>query len=125
MTADVEDAFRQRADALAAQDWAVVETQLHEDFVYTNSRGERLMKEGYLEFLRDGPLRWNRQWLEDALVVVAGSTAVITGLVFDDVVIDGEEKVLTFSTTQTYAFVDGRWLYVAGQTAPTSSSPSR
>lgn len=36
--------------------------------IYTSSRGERLMKEGCLEFLGDGPLRWNRQWVEDALV---------------------------------------------------------
>ena len=120
MTADVEAAFRVRADALAAQDWAVVDAQLHDDFVYTNSLGERLTKDAYLTFLRHGPLRWHRQWLEDALVVVEGDTAVITGLVFDDVVIDGAEQVLTFSTTQTYTRVDGRWLYLAGQTAPIS-----
>ena len=118
MTADVEAAFRERADALAAQNWSVVEAQLHEDFVYTNSLGERLMKAGYLTFLREGPLRWNRQWLEDTLVAVVGDTAVITGLVFDDVVVDGQEQVLTFTTTQAYALVDGHWRYLAGQTAP-------
>jgi hypothetical protein len=118
MTADVEEAFRERADALAAQDWAVVEAQLHEDFVYTNSLGERMMKQGYLAFLRDGPLRWNRQWLEDILVTVVDDTAVVTGLVFDDVVVDGQDHVLTFTTTQTYTRVDGQWRYLAGQTAP-------
>ena len=121
MTADVESAFRERADALAAQDWAVVEAQLHDDFVYTNSLGERLTKDGYLTFLRTGPLRWNRQWLEDALVVEVDATAVITGTVFDDVVVDGEPRVLTFATTQTYALVDGRWRYLAGHTAPAGS----
>ena len=117
MTAGVEAAFRPRADALAAQDWAVVEAQLHEHFVYTNSHGERLMREGYLDFLRDGPLRWRHQSIEDMLVVEAGDTAVITGIVFDHVVIDGEERELHFATTQTYARVDGTWRYLAGQTS--------
>ena len=114
----VEATFRERADALVTKDWAVVEAQLHDDFVYTNSLGERLTKDGYLAFLRTGPLRWNRQWLEDALVVEVGGTAAITGTVFDDVVVDGEPRVLRFATTQTYVLVDGRWRYLAGQTSP-------
>lgn len=118
MTADVEAAFRRRADALPAQDWAVVEAQLHDDFIYTNSKGERLMKQGYLDFLRDGPLRWTHQSLEDALVVQIGDTAVITGLVLDHVVVDGEEHELHFASTQTYVRVDGVWRYLAGQTSP-------
>ena len=87
MTALQEDvlvAVAARAEALVAQDWALVDGQLHPDFVYTNSRGERLTRAAYLEFLRHGPLRWRRQWLEDASVVVSGGTAVVTGVVVDD-----------------------------------------
>jgi ketosteroid isomerase-like protein len=121
---DVEATVQARADALAAQDWAVVEAQLHEDFVYTNSRGERLSKQAYLAFLRDGPLRWNRQWLEDAQVSTVGATAVVTGVVVDDLLVDGEPHLLRFATTQTYVQVDGGWLYLAGQTAPTDVASS-
>ena len=115
---DVLQVAAGRAAALAAQDWAAVDGLLHDDFVYTNSRGERLTKQAYLDFLRDGPLRWNRQWLEDTSVAAVGDTAVVTGVVVDDVVVDGEEHLLRFATTQTYVRVAGAWRYLAGQTAP-------
>ena len=118
MSDDVLAAVAGRADALVAQDWAFVDAQLHAGFVYTNSRGERLTRSDYLAFLRDGPLRWARQWLESASAVVADRTAVVTGVVVDDVVIGGEPHLLRFATTQTYVQVDGAWSYLAGQTGP-------
>jgi hypothetical protein len=121
MTALPEDvlvAVAARAEALVARDWALVDGQLHPDFVYTNSRGERLTRAAYLDFLRHGPLRWRRQWLEDGSVVVSGSTAVVTGVVVDDLVVDGEPHLLRFATTQTYVLLDRGWSYLAGQTAP-------
>ena len=118
MTTDVMAAIRARADALAAQDWGVVEAQLHEHFIYTNTRGERLGPRLYLDFLRNGPLRWVHQSIADALVAEVGDTAVVTGLVFDHVVIEGEEHELHFATTQAYVRVDGVWKYLAGQTSP-------
>jgi hypothetical protein len=118
MSQDVEATIRARSDALVTQDWAVVEAQLHEHFIYTNSLGERLGPGLYLEFLRDGPLRWVYQSIEDMLVAEVGDTAVVTGIVFDHVVVDGEEQELHFATTQAYVRVRGTWLYLAGQTSP-------
>jgi hypothetical protein len=107
-----------RAAALAAQDWAVVEAQLHPDFVYTNSRGEQLSKAAYLDFLRDGPLRWRRQSLESPSVVTLGDVAVVAAIVVDDLLVDGDPHVLRFATTQTYVRDQDGWRYLAGQTAP-------
>jgi hypothetical protein len=118
---DVLVAVTDRAEALVAQDWALVEGQLHPDFVYTNSRGERLTRAAYLDFLRLGPLRWRRQRLEQASVVVAGGAAVVTGVVVDDVEVDGEPHLLRFATTQTYVLLERGWSYLAGQTAPLDS----
>jgi hypothetical protein len=118
VTDDVLAAVAERAQALAAQDWALVDAQLHEDFVYTNSRGDRLTRSAYLDFLRHGPLTWTSQWLESPSVAVVGDTAVVTGVVVDDVLVDGEPHVLRFATTQTYVLSDGGWSYLAGQTAP-------
>ena len=44
MTEDVLRLVSERAAALAAQDWAVVDAQLHPRFIYTNSQGQRLGK---------------------------------------------------------------------------------
>ena len=106
-----------RGAALARQDWSALDQLLHADFVYTNSQGTRLDRAEYLDFVRTGPLRWNAQSYDDVAVAVAGATAVLTGVVVDDVVVDGDRHVLRFATTQTYVLVDGRWSYLAGHTA--------
>jgi hypothetical protein len=107
-----------RAAALVAQDWAVVDAQLHPRFIYTNSQGKRLGKAAYLDFLSRGPLRWRRQWLEGASVVHVEGTGVLHGTVVDDLLISAEPHLLRFATTQTYVRVGDFWYYLTGHTAP-------
>jgi hypothetical protein len=115
---DVIATVRRRAEALAQQDWATVAEHLHPRFTYVNAQGMRLDRDEYLAFVRDGPLRWVEQRLEDVSVIVAGSTAVLVATVYDDVLVDGEPHELSWVSTQTYVEEGGRWLYVAGQTGP-------
>ena len=56
--------------------------------------------------------------LEDVRVVADGAVAVLTGLVVDDVLVDGEPYELRFVTTQAYVNAPGGWLCFAGHTAP-------
>ena len=114
---DVLAAARARGAALSAQDWAAFDALLHAQFVYVNAQGIRLARAEYIGFVRDGPLRWREQRLEDAHVVVDEPVAVLTGRVVDDVEVDGEPYELRFVTTQTYVRADGSWLYLAGHTA--------
>ena len=107
-----------RATALATADWDQADALIHPRFVYTTASGARLDKAGYLEFLRDGPLRWRSQSLEDTAIAVDGPVAVLTARVLDDVEVDGEPMLLTFVTTQTYVQREDQWLYLAGHTAP-------
>ena len=116
--ADVLEAAQARADALAGQDWEQLDALLHPRFGYVNAQGIRLSRAAYVEFVRDGPLRWREQRLDGEQVEVAGDTAVLTATVVDDVEVDGERHVLRFVTTQTYVRAGGRWLYLAGHTAP-------
>ena len=109
---------RERAAALVAQDWAVVDAQLHPQFVYTNSQGNRLAKAAYLDFLTSGPLRWRNQSLEDVSVVHVEGAAVLHGIVVDDLLVDEEPHLWRFATTQTYVRVGDRWSYLAGHPAP-------
>jgi hypothetical protein len=119
---EVVDAARARGRALAAQDWAAVEAALHSDFVYVNAQGIRLGRDDYLGFVRHGPLRWREQRLQDVEVVVEEPVAVLTALVIDDVLVDGEPCELRFFTTQTYVRGADGWLYLAGQTGPVSDA---
>jgi Domain of unknown function (DUF4440) len=118
MVADVVAAAERRAAALARQDWASLERELHSEFRYVNAEGRRLDRDGYLAFVRNGLFRWNEQRLEDIQVTVIGSTAVLTAQVHDDLQVGDERHELVFATTQTYVLEDGRWLYLAGHTGP-------
>lgn len=90
---------------------------LHPDFVYVNAEGIRLTRSEYLGFVRDGPLRWLSQTLEDVHVISTGSVAVLTATVRDDLTFGGERHELVFRSTQTYVLEEGTWLYLAGQTS--------
>jgi Domain of unknown function (DUF4440) len=116
MEETVLEVAARRANALAWQDWETVAAQLHPQFLYVNASGDRLDREAYLGFLRDGPVRWVSQTLEDAQVVEAGAIAVLVATVVDDVVYEGEPARWSFLTTQTYVN-DGEWRYLAGHTA--------
>ena len=118
MTEEILRLARGRAAALVAQDWGVVDAQLHPRFIYTNSQGRRLTKAAYVDFLSRGPLRWRRQWLEEVTVVRVEGTAVLHGIVVDDLLVGDVPHLLRFATTQTYVWVDDRWYYLAGHTAP-------
>jgi hypothetical protein len=118
--ADVREAAASRTTALAEADWATVEAQLHPDFVYVNAQGIRIERADYLQFLRDGPVRWAGQRLEDVKVVVAGDVGVLAATLHDDVFVDGVRHDLTYVTTQTYLWDGDRVRYLAGHTAPSS-----
>jgi hypothetical protein len=114
----VRAAAERRARALANRDWATLESVLHPEFVYVNAQGIRLSREAYLGFVRDGPLRWIEQTLEDVEVVALDSVAVLTATVVDDVRIGEDKHRLVFASTQTYVREGDQWLYLAGQTGP-------
>jgi hypothetical protein len=119
---EIVEAARARGRALAEQDWDAFAGLLHPGFVYTNAQGIRIGRDEYLSFVRDGPLRWREQRLEDLHVVAADGVAILTGTVVDDVLVDGEPYELRFVTTQTYVAEAGGWLYLAGHTAPPPES---
>jgi Domain of unknown function (DUF4440) len=117
MEETVLEVAARRADALARQDWKTVAAQLHPHFVYVNANGQRLDRDTYLAFLREGPVRWNRQTHESVEIIAAGPVAVLVATVVDDVFWNGEPARWTFVTTQTYVKDGDAWSYLAGHTA--------
>jgi hypothetical protein len=113
---DVIDVARRRADAMVREDWDAVAAQLHPRFIYVIANGDRLDRDAYLAFLREGPVRWTSQTLEDVQMVETGGVALLVATVVDDVVFDGEPARWPFVTSQTYVN-EGEWLYLAGHTA--------
>jgi Domain of unknown function (DUF4440) len=106
-----------RATALVNRDWGAVAEQLHPDFVYLNANDDRLRAHEYVAFLRDGPIRWTEQRLEDVEVAGTGSVAVLTATVHDHVLVHDQPAHWVFTTMQTYVQEGDVWRYLAGHTS--------
>ena len=120
MTAEAEvlAAVRGRAAALAARDATALRERLHPGFRWTSHRGEVFDREAYVAANTGGALVWRRQVVEAPDVVVAGVTAVVTGVVRDDVERDGAPASFAMRLTQVWVHDDGRWLCLAGHAGP-------
>jgi len=114
LVAEVLDAARRRAEALAAGDEGVLRRLMHPDLLWTTYRGDVLGYEAYIAGNVGGPLHWRAQGLEDVRVAVAGQTAVLTALVHDEVSGDGRDQTFTLRLTQTWARTAHGWRCLAG-----------
>ncbi|WP_433444767.1 nuclear transport factor 2 family protein [Nonomuraea sp. CA-141351] len=114
----IEAAF-ERARALAAGDPDRLRRLLHPDFHWTSHLGEQFDRDDYVLSNTAGAIRWKKQSLTDAEVVVVGQVAVLRCVAADDVV-TGEGDRLTFRMpmTQTWVKEEGRWLCLAGHAGP-------
>jgi hypothetical protein len=102
-----------RAAALAAGNEAALRLLMHPGLQWTTFRGEVL---GYAEYIAGNiraDLRWRSQRLDDAAVVVAGDTAVLTALVTDEVSRDGQDQVFQLRLTQTWVRTPEGWRCLA------------
>ena len=115
---EVLAAAEERARALAGDDEDALRRLLHPEFSWTSHTGERFDRESYLRANRGGGTVWHGQSLRDPAVVVAGSAAVLTCVVVDEV--DKGDGVRTYPMpmTQTWVDVGGRWLLLAGHAGP-------
>ncbi len=116
----VQIALAGRSRAIVARDADALRDLLHPLFSYTNASGSVLDREGYLDLTVRGPLRWHDQRVDVGSVTRAGEVVVVTGLVEDEVQVEGDVHVWTFATTQVYVEESGRLLYLAGHTGPTA-----
>jgi Domain of unknown function (DUF4440) len=114
----VLDAVVRRSRALETGDADELRRHLHPGFRWTSYRGETFDRDGYIESNTSGRLRWRRQDLEARSVVVDGDTAVVVGVVVDEVERDGERETYRLLITMTWVFRHDRWLCLAGHAGP-------
>ncbi len=115
---DVKAAAAARAEALARRDGRALRAVLHQHFVWTSHRGDTFDVDGYVAANSGAGSRWLGQTLHDVRVTVVGSTAVLVGLVVDEVESDGGVDVFRMPVTQTWVRESERWLCLAGHAGP-------
>ncbi len=116
--AQVLEAARRRAEALASGDAARLGLLLHPDFRWTSHLGERFDRAAYLRANTGGPNRWTGQELVDAEVVVAGETAVLRCVAEDSVDRGAGVQVFRMPMTQVWVPYAGAWVCLAGHAGP-------
>jgi ketosteroid isomerase-like protein len=111
---EVLDAADRRARALVERDAAALLALHHPELRWMTHRGEVLDRETYVRGNTEGELRWLEQRLEHAVVVIEGETAVLTGVVVDEVERDGSRETFRLRLTQTWVRDGDGWVVLAG-----------
>ena len=119
---DVIAAAERRARALWGRDADALRAMHHPGLRWTTHRGKVLDRDAYVAGNVGDELVWHSQRLEDVSVVVDGDTAVLVGVVVDEVERDGERAVFRLRLTQTWVRREGRWVCLAGH-ASTDEHP--
>lgn len=93
-------------------------------FVYVNSRGVKSRKSEYISRIRQATdWSFGGQDLEELEVTDFGSFAVATMIVHDQFVHSGGTTKRTYRSLCVFRKVDGRWIWVAGQTMAPEVGP--
>jgi len=97
----------------SADDLAVL---IHPDFLYVTAGGKTLTKADYVDVAVNGRFVYHDQQVRELEVRLFGMTAVASMLIDDKYAIEGREVSETFYGLSVFSWIEGRWIWVAGQT---------
>ncbi|MGE5149421.1 MAG: nuclear transport factor 2 family protein [Rhodospirillaceae bacterium] len=97
----------------SAEDMAAL---IHPDFLYVTAGGKTLTKADYIDVAVNGRFVYHDQQVRELEVRLFGTTAVASMIMDDSYAIEGREVSETFYGLSVYSWIDGRWLWAAGQT---------
>jgi hypothetical protein len=97
----------------SADDLAVL---IHPDFLYVTAGGKTLTKADYVDVAVNGRFVYHDQQVRELEVRLFGTTAVASMLIDDKYAIEGREVSETFYGLSVFSWIEGRWIWVAGQT---------
>lgn len=89
---------------------------IHSDFLYVTAGGKTLTKADYIDVAINGKVIYRNQHVSDLEVRLFGTTAVASMVTHDQYVIDDREVSASFHALSVFTWLDGRWIWVGGQT---------
>ena len=114
-----ENEIRQREsrrfEAMVRGDMAALEEILSDDLTYTHASGAHESKTQFLTHLKSSQVKYQSFSPEDMLVRVYGTTGVVTGGAYVEVLVRGERNSFRLRFTDVYVKKDDRWQMVAWQ----------
>ncbi|CAN5176260.1 hypothetical protein BH10PSE6_BH10PSE6_59680 [soil metagenome] len=108
VTAKSRALVRRSADDIAAL--------VHSDFLYVTAGGKTLTRADYIDVAINGKVIYLNQQVSDLEVRLFGTTAVASMVTHDQYTIDDREVSASFHALSVFTWMDGRWIWVGGQT---------
>ena len=113
---EIRAAIVAKSSALVRRSADDIAALIHPDFFLVTSGGKTLTKADYIDVAIRGKFVYHNQQVRELEVRLFGTTAVATMLMDDQYTIEGREVAETFYALSVFTWVDGRWLWAAGQT---------
>jgi hypothetical protein len=113
---EIRAAVAAKSDALVRRSADDLSVLIHPDFLYVTAGGKSLTKADYIDVAVKGRFIYHGQTVRELDVRLFGTIAVASMVMDDQYTIEGREVRETFYGLSIFNYVDGRWLWVAGQT---------
>lgn len=105
-----------KSNALVRRSAADIDVLIHPDFLYVTAGGKSLTKADYIDVAVNGRVTYHDQKVSELEVRLFGTTAVASMMTHDKYVIEDRQVSESFFALSVFIYVDGRWLWVGGQT---------
>jgi hypothetical protein len=113
---EIRAAVAAKSSALVRRSADDMAALIHSDFLYVTAGGKTLTKADYIDVAVNGRFVYHKQVVRELEVRLFGTTAVASMLMDDYYAIEDREVAETFYGLSVFSWVDGRWLWAAGQT---------
>jgi ketosteroid isomerase-like protein len=107
-----------RYRAMIAKDVAALDALLHDDLLYTHSTAATDGKPRYLENIRQAKSDYRKIERPEESIRVYGGTAIVTGRVRIEVLVEGAPRQLNSRFTDVWLNGPGGWRMVIWQSTP-------
>jgi hypothetical protein len=113
---EIRAAIAAKSSALVRRSADELTGLIHPDFLYVTAGGKTLTKADYIDVAVKGEFVYHGQQVRELDVRLFGTIAVASMLMDDRYTIEGREVTETFYGLSVFNYIDGRWVWVAGQT---------
>ncbi|MFH1184325.1 MAG: nuclear transport factor 2 family protein [Chloroflexota bacterium] len=115
---EVLDADERRCQALVANDFDALARILHDELVYTHSNATSDSKDGLLDNVRSGKVKYRALRRDNVTVRIFGDTARMNGHIVLETTRDGVETVRDIVFLSVWVKTAGSWQMAAWASTP-------
>lgn len=113
---EIRAAIAAKSSALVRRSADDMAALIHPDFLLVTAGGKTLTKADYIDVAIRGKFVYHNQQVRELEVRLFDTTAVASMLIDDQYTVEDREVAETFYGLSVFTWMEGRWLWAAGQT---------